>query len=174
MSDTAAASSKVCTVCGVNVADKPRVKDAAGRYMCKACAEKQTAAKPGTVVRMGSAPAGGATGAPKAGAGGAPAGRASEGVDSVMAALVASSAQATSRACPNCKGWVKDGQLLCTGCGFNLQEGRQARTRVEREKAPKEARVGGAGALGAISPVMWVAVACVCAGIGTAIWYFVA
>lgn len=150
MPDAGAAPSKVCVVCGINVADKPRVKDAAGRYMCKACAEKQTAAKPSTGAAGGKS--GGASTKPAAKPGSGDKGpipmaaaAGSGNYDPVMAALVESSAQATSSACPNCKGWVREGQLLCTSCGFNLQEGKQVRTRVQREKAPKEARSSGAG-----------------------------
>jgi predicted nucleic acid-binding Zn ribbon protein len=159
MSETGAAPSKVCVVCGMNVADKPRVKDAAGRYMCKPCAEKQTAARPSTGA-VGK-PGGGASPRPSpkpasgpiplAGEGGGSGGAAGGGggggggFDPVMAALVASSEQANSANCPNCKGWVKPGQRICTSCGFNLEEGKQVRTRIQREKAPKESRSGGSG-----------------------------
>ena len=30
---------KICSVCGVDCADKARVKDSAGRYVCRECAE---------------------------------------------------------------------------------------------------------------------------------------
>src|SRR5262245_37233781 len=31
---------KICTFCGEDVSDKPRVKDARGRYYCKPCAAR--------------------------------------------------------------------------------------------------------------------------------------
>jgi len=174
MPETGAASTKVCVVCGVDVANKPRVKDAAGRYMCKACGEKQTAAKPAPVAKPGAAgpkPSAKPAGAGKGGIALAP----DAGFDPVMASLVASSAPATSQACANCKGWVKDGQLLCTSCGYNLQEGKQVRTRVQKEKASKEARARKAPLVPeAMAPLLWVAGAVVGAAVGAGIWYFVA
>ncbi len=178
MSDAAAAPSKICVVCGVDVADKPRVKDATGRYMCKACAEKQTAAKPATAVKPGSKP--GAAGAPAKPAGAKPASDKgpvplADGYDPVMAALVATSAQATSQACPNCKGWVKEGQLLCTSCGFNLQEGKQVRTRVQKERAVKEKKARSAPMVPeAYAPLIWAGGAAAGGAVGATIWYFIA
>jgi hypothetical protein len=36
-------SDKICVICGQNCAGKPRVKDNAGRYYCKACHERALA-----------------------------------------------------------------------------------------------------------------------------------
>lgn len=184
MPDTGAVPVKMCVVCGRDVADKPRVKDAAGRYMCKPCAEKQTAAKPATTVRPASGPPSGTGGGAKTAA--KPVTKSADngaiplapepGYDPVMASLVASSQQVTSVSCPNCKSWVKEGQLLCTSCGFNLEEGKQIRTRVQKEKAPKEAKVhsGGGGIPDAMAPVVWIVGAAVGGAAGAGLWYGVA
>lgn len=62
------------------------------------------------------------------------------GIDPVMADLVKSSAQATAKACPQCKAFLQPQAVICTTCGFNLQTGKTMGTQVVRQKAPKEAK----------------------------------
>jgi hypothetical protein len=59
------------------------------------------------------------------------------GIDPVMAELVRTSAQATSKTCPQCKAFMKQEAVLCTTCGYSLQTGKTMATRVTREKAPE-------------------------------------
>src|SRR4051812_35792426 len=44
---TSSPPSKVCVVCGTDVVGKPRVKDAAGRYMCAGLCETKAAERAG-------------------------------------------------------------------------------------------------------------------------------
>lgn len=60
------------------------------------------------------------------------------GIDPVMAELVKSSAQATAKACPQCKSFLQPNAVICTTCGYNLQTGKTMGTQVVREKAPKD------------------------------------
>lgn len=62
------------------------------------------------------------------------------GIDPVMAELVKSSAQATAKACPQCKAFLQPNAIICTTCGYNLQTGKTMGTQVFREKAPKAAK----------------------------------
>jgi hypothetical protein len=47
-------------------------------------------------------------------------------------------APAASNPCPNCQQPMKPGSKLCVSCGFNLEDGTTAKTRVlKAKKAPK-------------------------------------
>jgi hypothetical protein len=62
------------------------------------------------------------------------------GIDPVMADLVKTSAQATAKACPQCKAFLGNSAVICTTCGYNLQTGKTMSTQVVREKAAKAAK----------------------------------
>ena len=40
--------------------------------------------------------------------------------------------------CPSCSNPVKPGAVICVRCGYNIKEGKQIRTAVESDEAPKE------------------------------------
>ncbi len=129
---TAESASKICVVCGQDVAGKPRVKDAAGRYMCagacqeKAAAAAKAAAKPAPAPRAVTPP-------PKAPPVAKPAG---EG--SVLGDLISSSPMLNSAMCSECGNPMPGGAVICTRCGFNTQTGKALKTAVIKEKAVKE------------------------------------
>ena len=103
---------KVCTGCGTDVTDKPRKKDAQGRYYCEACIAKAQAKAPAA----------------------APAPSSNE--DPAMAALFASGGGA-SRAmvpCPSCGVAIPESATVCTSCGFNISTGKSMRTRFTADK----------------------------------------
>ncbi|HMN41148.1 MAG TPA: hypothetical protein PKE29_09910 [Phycisphaerales bacterium] len=124
----AESASKTCVVCGQDVAGKPRVKDAAGRYMCAgACHEKAAAAAKQR--------AGGGTPAPPPKA--PPVAR-PMGDGNVLGGLIAASPMLNSAMCTECGNPMPGGAVLCTRCGFNTQTGKSLRTAVIRDKQAKE------------------------------------
>jgi hypothetical protein len=137
---TAESAKKVCVVCGADVAGKPRVKDAAGHYMCAGeCQQKaesqakerakarQAAAalqpppppKQGPVVKSASAPTDG----------------------SMLGDLISNSPMVNAVACTACGNPMPGGAVVCTRCGFNTQTGKNLKTAVIREKEKKEAKI---------------------------------
>jgi hypothetical protein len=136
---TAESAAKVCVVCGANVAGKPRVKDAAGRYMCAGeCQEKAEAQararaqareqaklqpppppKKGPVVKSTSSP----------------------GDGNLLGDLISNSPMVGAVACTACGNPMPNGAVVCTRCGFNSQTGKNLKTAVIREKEKKEPKV---------------------------------
>lgn len=111
------AGAKVCSMCGQDVSGKPRSKDAQGRYVCAECMK-------------GKAPA--AKAAPKTE-------KAGSGEDNAfLLDLGGPSAAANVELCPGCQRQLKVGAKICTLCGFNVAEGRALKTRISKDKAPKE------------------------------------
>lgn len=104
---------KICSTCGTDCTNKPRVKDASGNYMCKPCAEKAAGAKP----------------SPRGGAAKVAAAPASE--PNIMAKLVDDSLKQAQGACPACRKKLKEGALICTNCGFNSTTGQMVQTAVQ-------------------------------------------
>jgi hypothetical protein len=130
MSDQGA-SGKICTNCHLDCSTRPRVKDRAGRYICRDCLKQMKAT--------------GQTLAPPRAARHAAAATAGSDQD-VMAALVDDAITRQPAACPHCGVPGKAGMILCVHCGYNSATGRTVHTRVTKEKAPKEERrVGGGG-----------------------------
>jgi hypothetical protein len=131
----AESAAKICVVCGVDVAGKPRVKDGAGHYMCVgACQEKAVAAA--------KARAGGGGGAAPARpvqvpAGKPPAKTSQDG--SLMNDLISASPMLNAARCTECGNPMPTGAVLCTRCGFNSQTGKALKTAVIKEKEVKEA-----------------------------------
>lgn len=142
--DNAAPSPKICTVCGQDCSNKPRTKDAQGRYVCKECMQraqsaqlaKQDAAKPKA-----------------AGAAGATAGASAAGDQGDNAFLLdiieAPKVREGQKPCPACGKGINEGAVLCTSCGFNLKTGERALVNVLkpveiRDKSERN-RSGGGG-----------------------------
>ncbi|MGQ0627240.1 MAG: hypothetical protein ACT4PL_03965 [Phycisphaerales bacterium] len=121
---------KKCMFCGVDVTQIPRMKDASGRYACKACAEQKMA------VAKKSAP----------GSAAAPSG---EGpLDLADIARTIPSSVQNAKACTACGAYVAQNAIICTSCGVNFETGKGVRTRVEASVAPKgktKSRSSGAG-----------------------------
>jgi hypothetical protein len=114
----AATAMKICTVCNTDCADRPRVKDEAGRYTCRACVEKQQA--------KGNA------------------GLDEDGLDLRSAAMIEAKTDAMdlpeTQACPKCQGFMPGGQRLCMRCGYDRKRGAKVTTRVEKIKEVKESK----------------------------------
>lgn len=120
-----ATQEKLCMACKADVSDKPRVKDSQGRYMCKPCAAKaQAQTKPAAAPKS----------VPK------PAQPVKVEAQAAPDTFWDSPMQPTGGAkdCPECQNLLPAGSVLCTRCGYNLNEGRALKTRVTREKAVKE------------------------------------
>ncbi len=116
-----AAPAKVCVSCQVDVTNAPRMKDPQGRYFCQACASKATktsSSKPISVV----APA-------------------VSGNQDFMAKIIDEAAEKASHTCPSCQHPIAPDAKLCTGCGFNLANGKKVMTKVTRDMT-KEKNVG--------------------------------
>ncbi len=140
---------KVCFMCAADVATQPRVKDKAGRYMCKPCYERAMSARSGAGahgVAGGGADTGhglhDSFGALAEGGGAQP-----RHDDDVFG--VAESARAPVRGgaappmgqsgpCPDCGQPLGAKAMLCTHCGFDRRRGGHLKTRVSKVDAPKE------------------------------------
>jgi predicted amidophosphoribosyltransferase len=123
----AESTGKVCSVCGIDVASRPRVKDAAGRYLCQECFRKVQAAR-------------GAQKAPSASPGQASGGTPApdEGDNSLVLQLGSGSlAEKGTRPCPECGRALPLDAVLCTNCGLNLETGKRIPIKVIKTKPNK-------------------------------------
>lgn len=134
-----ATAAKVCTVCGVDCSNRPRVKDQQGRYMCQDCFDRVKATK-----QVQKAPA---TPASKPAEPAAPAGAAVNLNDNSFLLDLGQkpAASGKARACPECGRAITEGTVICIGCGFNLQTGKRLSVKVERAKQVKVKSTGGGG-----------------------------
>lgn len=162
MAETSGKSSgKVCVHCGVNCEGRPRVKDAEGRYACKACFDRLAAAGPSThaasapavkVVANAKAPV--AVGSSRVVSGASVAQIDDDAMD--LSSLVSAEKQASENVhyaemqrCPHCGALAPAGARICSGCGFDNQTGTvAAKTKVFKqpsEKIPSRLRKKGNG-----------------------------
>jgi len=127
-----AMSDKICIWCKQDCSTKPRQKDKQGRYLCQECVKPYLdAMKPkpsadvahldseGSTIPLEPAPAGGGGG---------------------MGELLAQQVAKVSDTCPSCSRPMSSGAVICTHCGFSTESGRQLRSRVSVQKAPKDAK----------------------------------
>ncbi len=125
-----AIASKLCTVCGVDCAGRPRVKDQQGRYMCQECFDRAKAAK-----QVQTAPPVRAVAAP------APVAKAPEvnlNDNSFLLDMGKSAASGKAQSCPECGRAITEGTVICIGCGYNLKSGKRLSVKVERAKKVRE------------------------------------
>jgi hypothetical protein len=148
---TAESAKKICVVCGKDVAGQPRVKDAAGRYLCAgecqqraaAAAKAKQAAPPPATVKAAPPPA-------------------AAGGGSLMANLIEDSPMLKAAKCESCGSAMPGGSVICTRCGFNTQTGKALRTAVvtlPKEKTPSKtgkaaAAVGSTAVAAIVSPLV--------------------
>jgi hypothetical protein len=113
-------SLKTCIRCGQDCSGKPRVKNAQGRYTCRACLKPEEAA------RMGQRATVAAVAAPSA------PGPAPEPDDAIPLDLadVESAAPAAAALCPSCRSSIPYGAMVCVQCGFHVASGKQFKTRA--------------------------------------------
>lgn len=131
---------KLCVVCGKDVAGKPRVKDAAGRYTCVGdCQQKHVESMKQSVVPAkgaGTASAGGASKSASVSAASVP--RSDEG--SMLNDLISQSPMLKAGKCEQCGSIMPQGGVICTRCGFNTKTGKSVRTAVFVDKEKKTSK----------------------------------
>jgi hypothetical protein len=150
----ATSSQKICSVCGTDVAGKPRVKDAQGRYACVGECQKElfgTTATQATSARTATSPStskpaafGPASAAAR---GGAAVSTRSKPVEvepeseDIMARIMDELPEAVpDKVCPGCQGRLPGDAVFCVSCGMNTQTGEHVRTKViKQKKAAKKA-----------------------------------
>lgn len=118
-------STKVCFLCGRDVAALPRVRDSEGRYACRSCAPDD--AKSSTSATPTKKPA-----ASKPIAKPAPKAQASSTTDDYFSNF-------QQNACPKCGTVLGAGTKVCFSCGFDAATGETLTTKVvEAPKAPRD------------------------------------
>jgi RNA polymerase subunit RPABC4/transcription elongation factor Spt4 len=138
---TAESAGKTCVVCGKDVSGQPRVKDAAGHYMCAGeCQQKAIAAakarKDAAAQPKPAPPAPlGPTLAKK------PASSEPLPPGGLLGQLIDDSPMLKSAKCESCGSAMPGGSVICTRCGFNTQTGKALKTAVIVEKEKKEDKV---------------------------------
>lgn len=140
---------KICTVCGLDCSNKPRAKDAQGRYVCKECMQRAQAAQ--VAKQDAGKPKAAAGGAPVVGAvGGAARSAGDQGDNAFILDIVEPpKVREDQKPCPSCGKGINEGQVLCTSCGFNLKTGERALVNVlkpvEVRDRTERNRSGGGG-----------------------------
>jgi hypothetical protein len=131
MSSPEVAPAKICVACGQDCANKPRIKDARGRYFCQPCFQKleqkqKAAAAPPAAMAVATAPkAPAARPAPRA-----PAAPGADLLDDLAKLAAAAPAAEVERTCPACSAPLAPNAVFCTGCGYNLQTGQRVGTQA--------------------------------------------
>lgn len=100
-------SDKTCIYCGVDCGDRPRVKDARGRYACRACAAAAPAAVEPIDLTL-------------------PEPSDPPGADADIYALADPTPAAASpapRSCPGCGAILTPDARICVGCGYDERTG---------------------------------------------------
>lgn len=122
---------KVCSVCAADVSDKPRVRDAQGRYYCKPCEERLRAERAARGASGRPAPTS-ATKAPATPPVPAAGGASDDeiGLDLSDVVRAEASASASLMACPSCGSSLPSGARLCAQCGYDLVTGAKLQTSV--------------------------------------------
>jgi len=128
MSADPTTAAKLCTVCGIDCAGKPRIKDQQGRYICKECFDK---AKQTRQTQKSPPPAAGAPAATVA----VPA----DGDNSFLLAMGSkeSTGTAGTKPCPECGRAMPTNAVICVGCGFNTSTGKRLSVKVLKAKKEK-------------------------------------
>ena len=133
-------ATKTCMFCSADVTNAPRMKDAQGRYACKACADKKmaeaksrggsshsaTVAVPSAVANYDVAHSG--------------------GMDLADVAKTIKGSVQNSKQCPACSAFIPQEAVICITCGHNTLTGKAAKTRLEKAlvvKGTSSRRKGG-------------------------------
>jgi hypothetical protein len=157
---------KTCVACGQDCSNKPRSKDAQGRYTCKGCLDRVQAAtraagggRPGSVVVKPVAAASSeelTDRVAKSSGGGVPGarGKATAGVErpseSDFMAIFGKEPPKIGDPCEQCGDAMPPGGRICVRCGFDRESGKRMKTRVQaapQERGPSKLGAA-AGSLG--------------------------
>ncbi len=118
----AASGTKACSICGIDVTNASRTKDASGNYVCTEC--MKNAKSTAWALKNPPKPV---TAQPVA---------AREDDNGFLLHLgTASQALQGGKECPKCARILNQSDHLCLGCGYNFDAGKVVHTKVER--APK-------------------------------------
>lgn len=119
---------KICGICGLDCAGRPRIKDKTGKYYCKACYDQALTKKRGVT-------------APQI----APSSSSPPAQDddefSMLNALLAEQqshavALDAARQCANCRASLASDAVVCVNCGFNVQSGRPLQVQTDAAAPP--------------------------------------
>ncbi len=115
---------KTCGICQEDCSDRPRVKDAKGRYYCKSCAMDRAASHATEEAHL---PPPEDDANPYA---------IDEGDFGTAAPLPAGMLDLTDRSspCPACMHSMPPGAKVCVSCGYQVDKGIQTSTKVEKRK----------------------------------------
>lgn len=117
------ASDKVCVLCGQSCAGKPRVKDQAGRYYCKACHDQALARQ-----HSPAAPPPTEQPAPDANVFALEDILSDEAAAPLPEAPPITSSGRLGRRCSGCQAELPTGSVICVNCGTRVGSGRSVRT----------------------------------------------
>lgn len=119
-------ASKSCSICGIDVSNAPRTKDATGKYICTQCLEKAktTAAvlkNPPKPVPVAAKPR--------------------DDDDNTFLLNLGTQTQALhgGKECPKCDRVLNQTDQVCIGCGYSFDAGRAVPTKVVRAASEKGA-----------------------------------
>lgn len=126
---------KICVYCNQDCSNRPRLKDALGRYACKACAEKHQATEAPAGAAGAAVPASASAPAPEAGVfdDAMPASVIDEAVGSNTYALAEPAETGglrEQRLCPACSRAMMPDAVICTSCGYDARKGFQVGTGI--------------------------------------------
>lgn len=115
------ASAKICTICGLDCAFRPRTKDAAGHYVCKDCLDDAARAKAAAerarhVKKLEEAE------------------QESDLSEKANNAWVLDLGQKTGVRCTGCGAMHSAEAVVCTNCGFDARVGDRLGTSIKRRK----------------------------------------
>lgn len=140
----AEAQPKTCSICGIDVSNKPRSKDDKGRYVCQECVTKARQAQSARSTPTATKPD-----APKA------AGDSDQGGNAFLLGMGSKNAIAETgtKACPECGRALTADATICVGCGYSFEKGKRLQVRVVKAKpVPGEKGGKSTGGGGGTSP----------------------
>jgi hypothetical protein len=149
MSTAQSPAAKICIHCGQDCSAKPRTKDPQGRYACKSCFDRLSAAHAAQAGKPAPAAAARSASVPpvKVARPAATPAAASASDDADQDSFLASFADTLSASnCISCSAGLAAGSAFCTACGTDQATGRQINTRTlkaPKEKKARSARTGG-------------------------------
>lgn len=126
------APTKTCLVCGIDVSNKPRVKDSQSRYTCKDCLDRAAKAKQAQQQAKDPKAAAGSQGNDKA--------EQATADNAFLLDLGKPAIKEGHHACPNCGKPISDEAKICINCGMNQQTGQRLHVNVLKPKDDKKSK----------------------------------